>query len=257
MLAETRSMQPLLKSYFAVIVFGLAGTHSSFGASILLSESSGNVGFGYGFSSWSNFSTELDYASGFGVTVVPSFENLTQMLESDALFLDQRWTSGSLSATELSNLATFISTGKRVVMVGENNFWTTWNNQILGLVGSSHAGEYNGTTTPVFSHELTAGVTSVSVGTAGLASISDGTALFDQNWATLWGSNQNVLTILDVNALDDTRWAGNGTFARNVASWLSSPSTPSTSVPDEGRTVALLGLVVVVLGALRRFTFSS
>jgi hypothetical protein len=223
----------------------------------LLSPSTGNSGFGYGYSNWSNFSTELDYASGFGVTVVPSFENLTQMLASDALFLDQRWTGGSLSATELSNVATFISTGKRVVMMGENNLWTTWNNQILGLVGSSHAGEYNGTTTAIFSHELTAGVSSVLVGTSGLATISDGTALFDQNWVTLWGSNRNVLTILDVNAFHDERWAGNGIFARNVATWLSSPSTPATSVPDEGRTVALLGLVLIAFGALRRYRILS
>ena len=143
-------------------------------------------------------------------------------------------------------------------MIGENNFWQNWNNQILGLVGSSHAGEFNGTATVIFDHALTSGVTSISLGTAGLATASDGIALFDQNWATLWGSSQNVLTILDVNPFYDDRWfSSNRVFAENIATWLSSPTAASTTVPDEGSTMTLFGLVLIALGVLRRHKASS
>lgn len=247
-------MQPLTKIFCSIFAIGLIGTNSAYGTSILLSSSNGIADYGYGYSQWTSFTSELDSASGNGVTVVADYNDLSQLLAADALFLDQRWTSGSLNANELSNLAAFISTGKKIVLMGENSFWTNWNNQILGLVGSSHAGDFNGITNTLISHELTAGVSSVSLGTSGLA-VSGGIALFDQNWATLWGTNQNVLTILDVNALSDSYWyiADNGVFARNVATWLSSSST----VPDDGSTVALLGLALIALGALRRQKVSS
>ena len=67
------------------------------------------------------------------IATTPNFENLAQMLSYNAIWLDARSFGGSLlSANELSNIATFIATGRRVVLMGENTNWTTWDNQILG-----------------------------------------------------------------------------------------------------------------------------
>lgn len=185
-------------------------------ASVLVSPSGGDIGYGYGFSKWSGFTSALDTASGNTVTV-GNLNDLPTMLTYDALFVDQRWTGGSLSATELGNIASFIATGRRVAMIGENNSWASWNNQILGLVGGSHGGQSSATTSPVVANELTAGVGAISLPTAGVA--NGGTALFDVNWATLW--NSNTLTLLDVNVF--ANWSGNNAqFGTNVANWLTS-----------------------------------
>ncbi len=216
---------------------------SSNATSILVSQSTGISGYGYGYSAWTNFTNALDTASGNGVDVVSNFTDLSLMLTYDALLLDQRWTSGSLQAGEAANIATFIATGKRVLMMGENNSWTSWNNGILSIVGGSYGSEYEGDTSSTLAHPLTAGVNTVYLPTAGRA--VGGTALFDQNFATLWGAG-NVLTVLDVNVLSNFSWntEDNGIFATNVANWLAEkPSVPPISDPiPEPATLTLLGL---------------
>jgi hypothetical protein len=241
------------KSYLVGAVVALCVTASASATNILLSDSGGAFGYGYGYNQWDNITNALNTASGNGVTVTSNFTNLAQMLAADALWLDQRWTGGSLSGTELSNLATFISTGKRVVMIGENSAWASWNNQILGLVGGTFVGDGFGSATTIYSHALTAGVSSVTLPAAGLSTVSGGTALFNQNWATLWGANQNVLTLLDVNVMSDGNWgaANNAVFANNVAQWISA-APPQTNVPDGGSTVAMMGLAALALAGARR-----
>jgi len=244
-------MKTPLKTCLALVTLGFVAVQSAFATNVLLSGSGGTLGYGYGYSGWTNFTSAINSSTGNGVTVVSNYNNLAQMLASDALFLDQRWTSGSLSATELSNLATFIATGKKVVLMGENSGWTSWDNQILGLVGGAYAGDGNGGANTIYSHALTSGVSSVNLPVSGLSTVTGGTALFDQNWATLWGTNQNVLTLLDINVMSNAFWnnADNAQFAQNVADWL---GTPSASVPEAGSTVALLGLALVGFAALRR-----
>jgi MYXO-CTERM domain-containing protein len=246
-------MQYSPKSYLVGAIVALSLTASASATNILLSSSGGTLGYGYGYSQWDNMTAALNTASGNGVTVTSNFTNLAQMLAADALWLDQRWTSGSLSGTELTNLSTFISTGKRVVMIGENSNWTAWDNQILGLVGGSFAGDGFNTATTIYSHALTAGVTSTTLPGSGLSTVSGGTALFDQNWATLWGANQNVLTLLDINVMSDSNWsdANNAVFANNVAQWIS--ATPqNNNVPEGGSTVAMMGLAALALAGARR-----
>src|SRR4030042_1651803 len=90
------------------------------GNSLLVSDSGGALGYGYGYSAWDNMTAALN-AQFSTVTVVPNFQNLALMLGYDRLWLDQRWTSGSLTATEISNIGAFIATGRRVVLMGEND----------------------------------------------------------------------------------------------------------------------------------------
>jgi len=180
-------------------------------------------GYYYGGASWPGMTAALDAAAA-SVTVTPDLENLAYMLTFDSLWVDQRWDDGSLTANEMANIVDFIATGRPVVMIGENDNWIPWNDQILGVAGGSFAGETNGILNTTTAHPLTAGVSQVEVVLAGTA--DSGLSLFDQNVMTIWSGagNDSVLTILDVNAASEA-WGSvdNTVFFTNVASWVACP----------------------------------
>jgi len=177
----------------------------------------------YGGTRWPQMTAALNAAAN-SVTVAPDLSDVSYMMDFDALWVDQRGHDGDpgsfLTTTEIANIATFIASGKRVVMIGENSAWTNWNNQILGICGGSHAGDSNGTLNPVLTHELTEGVAQISVVAGGAA--DSGTPLFDQNVATLWPACGEVLTILEVGSQQIDQWPvlDNAIFFTNVADWI-------------------------------------
>ena len=110
-------------------------------------------------------------------------------------------------------------------MFGENNSWSNWNNQILGLVGASYGGgTTSGLTSSALNHPLLRGVDQVDVVVGGVA--VGGTPLFDDNFATLFGSS--VLTILEVSSQATASWgnADNAKFFSNVADWATCSDFP-------------------------------
>lgn len=186
---------------------------------LLVSMGQGGFGYNYGGNQWPEFTTAID-GTAASVTVTSDLENLAFMMQFDALWVDQRWNSGTLSTNEQSNIAAYLASGRRVVLMGENSNWGTWNGQILGIVGGSYSGGiFNGIANAILGHELTTGVTQVDFIASGIA--DNGTALFDQNVVSLWETDQNVLVILDVNI-----WAeglgnvDNATFMSNVVDWI-------------------------------------
>jgi hypothetical protein len=189
----------------------------------------------YGGSGWTDLTAEID-STFSSVTVLPDASNLAAILAADRLWVDQRWLGGLLTQQEIDNITAFVSTGRRAVFIGENDLWADWNNQILGIVGGSHAGTSSGTanslgTDPI----LNFGITAITLPTAGVA--AGGTHLFDINWSTLWG---NVVTVLDINVWEN--WTGdNAQYGRNVVEWL--------HVPSPG-ALAVFGIALV--GARRR-----
>jgi hypothetical protein len=105
--------------------------------------------------------------------------------------------------------------------------------------------------TPVVSNQLTDGVGSVIAPAHGVA--FGGVALFSDNFATLW--SDNVLTILDVDAFNDTYWndADNAVFAQNVADWIATPVPVPPAVWLFGSgLVGLLGMARRQVGTTRR-----
>ena len=174
----------------AGIMFLVGGQASA--TQILLSQSTGDIGYGYGFYNWDNMTSYLNTESGSGITTVTNFENYSQMAGYEALWLDQRWTGGSLSLTEIANITAFAATGKKVVLIGENDAWTTWDQQILSITGGTFGGTFYGTANAIVSNDITAGVSSCYLPASGLVATGGGTALFDHNFATLW--DENVLT---------------------------------------------------------------
>lgn len=212
-------------------------------------------------SSWSIFSDEMDRASGNNVFTGP-FTSLSTVLSFDALVFTARESDfvnpAVPTATELANISAFIDTGRRILLIGENTIWSQWNDAILGLVGGTYSNELlNGPTSPAagLSHELVDGISTIEVLGAGVADASpNGIPVFEENFATLWGDNSNVLTVLDSNVWEDSLIDSNNQnsrFLANVADWLASSPTSDYSIP-EPTTLSLLVLSLAGLGFMRQ-----
>lgn len=200
--------------------------------------SQGGAGWGgYGDSQWQNMSAALDTGAGGQVTVVPELSDVSQMMEFTAIWVDLRGGPGvRLSDSEIQNLRQFVATGRRLVMIGEHQDFRTWNDDLLRVVD---AFSLPGTSTtrparPVLHHYLTSGLFDIAVPMAGVA--IGGTSLFDENFATLWGPSNNVLTVLDSNVFSDLYWSvqDNSAFAQNVARWITFGDAPTISLEVNG-----------------------
>ena len=155
----------------------------------------------YGGSRWHEITAAID-SSFDSVTVAPDLTDLNAMLQYDRLWVDSRAFWGSpLSSLELTNIRTFIATGRHTVLMGDRS--EAWCSQILSLVGGSWAGEGVGIgvahALPI-EPELTSGVNSIDFSGNGFGQSLGGTPLFDRPWSALWGGN--VLTVLDLNVFD-------------------------------------------------------
>jgi hypothetical protein len=195
----------------------------------------------YGGVEWPEMTSAIDVGAAT-VTVTADLENLAQMLQYDALWIDQRDMDGSLTETEEDNVAAFIATGRRVVMIGENPWWADWNQQILDLVGGTFVGE--NTTWTLYTaaaHELTQGVSSIYVNAGGYC--TGGTALFDWNVATVW--SDSVLTLLDVSFMSTDYWDSNHNqeFSQNIAQWIGCKEALFADGFESGNTTAWSGTV--------------
>jgi hypothetical protein len=252
----------------ALSAAGASTASAQSGPSLLVNTNASGMyvygGLRVGGGAWGGTTSMLQNAFGARMSTtgtLPGFEPLSQF---DALWIDQRYQAAP-TAAELASLGHFIQTGRRVVIVGENFTWGPWTSSILGALGGNEGGSLSsfpyygaapgcayGAAHTVLASQLTAGVSAVNMACGGFA--VGGTALFDYNVATLWGAQQNVLTILDANVLDDpfgSKLDGRR-FQQNVVDWISTSTRVQATAAPEPTTIALLGAGLLALGVAAR-----
>jgi hypothetical protein len=233
-------------SVFLFLVSSLFIFQVSASAETVLVRESNSGSFGYGNADWSSFTATMNSIVGAeNITVVADFD-ASVLTDYDAVWIDLGDFGDTLSSEELEKLEEFVATGKKLVMIGENDFWTVWDNSLLSLVGSEFDGEFlsDDPQEPTYSHPLTSEVSSIRVPAAGTA--EGGLSLFDSHFATLWGDDLNIFVLLDVNIFDDDFWVqyDNAQFGENTIRWLvnaiieeeesSEPSTPDAPTCTDG-----------------------
>jgi PEP-CTERM motif-containing protein len=231
----------------ALLAMGIVQGATQASAGILVDQLSPYGGHYVGGSDMGLFTSAL--ASQPGGYTIGSVANASAVASASAILIVARdnnfGTNTSFSATEIANLTSFMSTGGRVVIIGEGAMWSQWNNSVLafasGGTATSTGATISGPTAPVVSNALTAGVGTISLQGAGIS--TGGTALFDQNFATLWGSN--LLTVLDFQVFQDF---GAPAFRDNIAEWLGE-STVTPAVP-EASTWAMMILGFAGIGVI-------
>lgn len=247
------------RSVIGLIVVALLATGSLPAYGVLLVRESEylSASYGYGGSDWSTISANLDAATAFSVTEVANFDDAGLVASADALWIDlgELGAGASLSAAETTNITNFIASGKRVVMIGENNGWADWNNLILGLVGGAFSGtNHSGNITAVVANELTDSADTVNVPYGGVAggTAVGGTALYSKNVITLW--DDNVLTVLDVNMFSDTYIgvSDNAEFAQNTVDWVAASGKGVIPEPSTVIIWSLLGALGITFGWYRK-----
>lgn len=198
----------------------------------------------FGGSAWTGFTAMFDATH--TRTAIADFSNPAALAGFDAVWVDQEL-GNALTGDEIMNLGSYIGSGHKAVLIGENNSWVAWNASLMSVVGGSHSDACDWSVGgPLVGGVLTSGVSSVQnicgslVGAAGGAEI-----LFSNNMAALYsiGSGQ-ALVILDSNWNDDSYLLNedNQQFAGNVVAWLATP------VPEPSTWL----LMVLGLGAVGR-----
>lgn len=219
-------------------------------ASILVDQGSAYGDYYVGGSGWANFTADL--AGEVGGYVLGSIANGADVAGATAILVNERFYSQGMTAAETANLSAFLATGGRVVIFGENSGWTDWDNVLLAFASggtASFGGEANGSTNAIVSNSLTNGVSSLNLVAAGVSTGGSGTQLFADNVAALWGAQQNLLTILDINAVDNS--FGNVQFSQNVADWLGSGQSGS-AVPEPATWAMMIAGFGLAGAAIRK-----
>lgn len=102
-------------------------------------------------------------------------------------------------------------TTKKMVFIGENDAWQSWNESILSVVGGGVEENYNGFGTAISSHPLAAGVDDIfeRYGATLNETLGDPDILFDSNFAAVYTSD-----LVDGDA------GGGGSAALPASAWL-------------------------------------
>lgn len=229
----------------AFVTTGNAGT-------LLVSQISPYLGYGYGLSSWGTFTGDINSAFGGAANVTVNGSELTDlnyMLTFSSLMVTARQPGGQLTATEISNIAAYEATGRHVLLIGENSSWSAWNSSILSTVGGTFGGDSGASSASrLVNNSITAGTPTLALSGDGVA--VGGTALYDQNVLTQWGTG-NVVSLLSVNVQQNG--GGNNTFDNDLAVWLASADAPPTESAPEPGTLLMLASGMLGLGvSLRR-----
>ncbi len=201
---------------------------------------------GLGTYDWHDANALLNQNTAITPTYVLNLEDQAQVMAADAIWINERWTTGSLSAKEMNNLAQFIATGRKVVFIGENNNWRTWNDQFLSIFGIATdpvPHYWTGHQDPLLQNSLTAGMTGLYISEGGVP--LGGKPLFAAGVVSLFGPTDNVLTVLDSNVFEGnlSPFEGHQEFAFNTFRWIA-------TVPEPG-VLSLFAISLTLAACMR------
>lgn len=156
----------------------------------------------------------------------------------------------ALSGAEVTALVSYVGSGHKAVLIGENFSWPAWNESLMAVVGGSRTDACDWSTgTPLIGGLLTSGIGTVqNICGSVLGSSGGAQLLFSNGMAALYkiGSGE-ALVIMDSNWNDNFYLSeyDNRRFAENVITWLGVP------VP-EPQTYALMLAGIAALGWVTR-----
>lgn len=156
------------------------------------------------------------------VDVVGDFEDLNQLLQYRALVLDLP-SNGSftLSASEMSNIQSYVASGGKVLVIGDQTYFQGWNESIAVLVGGTYV--HQNTQGAISRVNVVPGLNAnaATLSVAGATKITGGgTVLYGTGEVVLWGDK--LLTQMDVDITRDGFIAQqqNAIYTQDVITWL-------------------------------------
>jgi hypothetical protein len=180
---------------------------------------------------WSTFTDMIN--TQHTINEVTGFEDSSLLSSYDAIWVDQEYTQ-TLTATEIINLQTYFENGnaealvildsnwndddniglydsnafaqnivdwlantstKKLVLIGENDYWGAWNQNIMDIVGGGLTQACTWEIgSPTSSHSLTAGISNIEFQCASIINDTIGGAdmLFSNNVAAIYESSSSV-----------------------------------------------------------------
>ena len=215
----------------AAAVF-LAASRASAARPLLVCPSPNDDGFGYGGDSYATTAADLNAAAGGSAATTADLSDAAALLGYDGVWVDVRQPDGgTLSTGESDALSAYIATGRRVVLVGGNAAYDSWDASILGLVGGTY-----GTDLPAAAYATSATTSPVTTGVRSVYARGAGTAvgspvrLFNSPLATVWGPARNVVVLLGPAILGDQDTAANAPFDNNLARWAAGLAADPTGL---------------------------
>lgn len=144
---------------------------------------------------------DQELSSSLSATEITNLQNYYNSNNTEALvILDSNWNDNSYINNEnnmqfAANIASWLAdtSTNKIVLIGENNSWTSWNQSIMNVVGGGYDSACNWDIgSPVSSHILTSGVNTVQNICGSTISLNQSLGnpdiLFSNNFAAIYRS---------------------------------------------------------------------
>jgi hypothetical protein len=241
---------------------GMALCQSAFSANILIVNGSSTTSE---TTTTTQITAHLQATCSAGNTFTVSDAAPVSLAAFDQIW-DLRFSNVALSPADQSAYVSFLQSGKRMFVMGENAFFVNRNNSIFAMVTALGGGSLTFTTpastqtvnapltgpTPITSvtYNAPGGVTSAGTGSFMTQSGAQGTAVA---WATGSLSNApagSLTTVFDVNFMQASQGANSTAFLSNLCGFVATGGQPVAAVQVPSSSTWSLLAMLAALGML-------
>lgn len=191
------------------------------------------------------------------ITEVTDFSAVSSVQSADAIIVNLRFSTDTLSTAEQTNLLAFINQGKPLLFIGDHASWEVWDESFIGLFGDEFEGRNNIVNTGIVTgdpHPLHVVADTLQLSHTGTMAGGNARPLYrisgGQIMAGLYGPRDNAVAFLDSNVFGGAG-SGNTQFAGRFADWFHAEAIVASQIP-EPTTAALLSLAALTLLRRRR-----